>query len=78
MGAREEAGAGSRIGATVSGVPKVADSSEIGMGVMKSGLAMEYASAVGKVEFLVTHIFAVRYPNRPMRLAYGFGLLETV
>ena len=78
VGAREEAGAGSRIGATVAGVPRAADSSEIGMGAMKSGLAMEYAAAVEKGEFWVTHLFAVRYPNRPMHLAYGFGLLETV
>jgi hypothetical protein len=73
-----EAGAGSRMGATEAGVPRAADSLEIGMGAMKSGLAMEYASPVGKGEFWVTHPFVVRYPNHPMRLAYGFGLLETV
>ena len=67
-----------RIGATVARVPRAADSSEIGMGAMKSGLAMEYAAAVEKGEFWVTHLFAVRYPNRPMHLAYGFGPLETV
>jgi len=78
VGAREEAGAGSRMGATEAGVPRAADSSKIGMGAMKSGLVMEYASAVGKEKFWVTHLFAVRYPNRPMRLAYGFGLSETI
>jgi hypothetical protein len=51
------------MGATEAEVPRAADLLEIGMGAMKSGLAMEYASAVGKGEFWVTHPFAVRYPN---------------
>ena len=41
---------------------RAADSSEIGMGAIKSGLAMEYAWAVGKGEFWVTHSFTVGYP----------------
>ena len=55
---------------------RAADSSEIGMGAMKSGLA--YAWAVGKEEFWVTHLFPLGYPIHRMRLVYGFGPLEIV
>lgn len=51
-------------------VPTTVNSSEIGMGAMKSGLAMEYASTIRKEEFWVMHPYMVRYPNHPMCLTY--------
>ena len=42
------------------------------------GARVEYAWAVGKGEFWVTHPFAVHYPIHRMRLVYGFRLSETV
>ena len=55
---------------------RAADSLEIGMGAMKSGLA--YAWAVEKEEFWITHPFSVGYPIHRMSAVYGFRSLETV